>query len=521
MNPKFFSGVGWTDGETCERAWSMLGRYSRVIKSMTSGNRRNLLERGILCYYIKNLENQRRNLNLKKRRCNEFIGQNQSKVLTNDEHNRISQIIRTFANTQMGQNLNLNPSCEDRLNEQIKQQCRLVQLIKKELAKDGTQALRGHYQTMIKQCNERIVKFINERSKIDNVRSLTVKEVRDVKSWFWIETVPSLTHQDIQNWKISEKVLRAKEELNLIEVEKENINSIGSQLESFFGFYKAKRDDMSTHDDYCDDYYAINELADEVISQELDATADEVISQELDATADDSFSGFGTTVTDNKENEYKCFDSDKLSKAALNAIRSEKAPKISSVVDGFLQIYIDGDPITSKILKDLSEDAWLTDEMINPFFKLLGAAYPGSLFLSTFFFTQLASGKDVQGWIKKKSLHEKVIFPINHNNSHWSLGIFYIKHGKLVHYDSLESEDRFGEINKAVSKLNDIFSHFNLKIVSVQKGKSPRQVDVSSCGVHTCYTAHRIAQGKQPNFKPDQVSNYRKKMAANLALRQI
>jgi hypothetical protein len=73
FNPKFFYGVGLTDGETCERAWSILGRYATTTKNMSPQNRRDLLERGILCYFIKNLYSQRKNLEKKKRVCTEFL----------------------------------------------------------------------------------------------------------------------------------------------------------------------------------------------------------------------------------------------------------------------------------------------------------------------------------------------------------------------------------------------------------------------------------------------------------------
>ncbi len=53
----------------------------------------------------------------------------------------------------------------------------------------------------------------------------------------------------------------------------------------------------------------------------------------------------------------------------------------------------------------------------------------------------------------------------------------------------------------------------------IKAGDSPLQIDGNSCGVHTCFTAHRIAKGEALDFSSDQVCEYRKKMARNLALK--
>jgi Ulp1 family protease len=233
--------------------------------------------------------------------------------------------------------------------------------------------------------------------------------------------------------------------------------------------------------------------------------------------------------SENEENEYKCFKSDQLSEKVLEAVRSETVPKNQSFKD-FVQIYIDNIPVTSALLNSLvRSNSWLNDEMINAFFKLLGAAYPRSLFLNTFFFTNLVAQVDVHGWITKatgrKSLlhYDHVIFPINHGNTHWSLGVLYIKEMDLVHYDSLGSS--LSQIRKGHLQLTRLLekevtlSTIRELNVSVKSGKSPRQADGSSCGVHACYTAHRIAKGEKLDFTAYQVTAYRKKMAANLALR--
>ena len=256
----------------------------------------------------------------------------------------------------------------------------------------------------------------------------------------------------------------------------------------------------------------------------LDVTDDVDKSDVIDLTLD-------SDNENNEENEFKCFKSSQLSEEVLEAVRSESCSQNESF-KGAVQIYIDNIPVTAALLTNLVQpNSWLNDEMINAFFKLLGAAYPRSLFLNTFFFTNLVAGVDVYSWLKKatgqKSLfdHVHLIFPINHGNTHWSLGVLFIQKMELVHYDSLGSS--LAKIQKGHSKLLTILekeakgSQLNeigsLNLL-VKRGKSPRQADGSSCGVHTCYTAHRIAKREKLDFTTYQIADYRKKIAGNLAL---
>ena len=43
FSPRNIEGFGLTDGENVERLWSYLGRFSRMTKEMSSGNRIDLL----------------------------------------------------------------------------------------------------------------------------------------------------------------------------------------------------------------------------------------------------------------------------------------------------------------------------------------------------------------------------------------------------------------------------------------------------------------------------------------------
>lgn len=49
-SPRNIEGFGLTDGENIERLWSYLGRFAKMTKEMSSGNRIDLLNDALLHY---------------------------------------------------------------------------------------------------------------------------------------------------------------------------------------------------------------------------------------------------------------------------------------------------------------------------------------------------------------------------------------------------------------------------------------------------------------------------------------
>jgi Ulp1 family protease len=98
--------------------------------------------------------------------------------------------------------------------------------------------------------------------------------------------------------------------------------------------------------------------------------------------------------------------------------------------------------------------------------------------------------------------------------------VFHIRSNELLHYDSIENEERHEFINQRI-KFFLVFleSVTNQKLQLVlELGESSRQTDGSSCGVYTCFTAHRIAKYESLIYTPAEAENYRQKMAQNLSL---
>ena len=49
-SPRRTEGLGLTDGESLERLWSYLGKFSKITKEMTPENRVDILVEGLMHY---------------------------------------------------------------------------------------------------------------------------------------------------------------------------------------------------------------------------------------------------------------------------------------------------------------------------------------------------------------------------------------------------------------------------------------------------------------------------------------
>ncbi len=98
--------------------------------------------------------------------------------------------------------------------------------------------------------------------------------------------------------------------------------------------------------------------------------------------------------------------------------------------------------------------------------------------------------------------------------------VFDIKTKKLLHYDSIKNTERHNQLERKITDLISILEQatnqkLNLCLII---GNSPQQNDFSSCGVYTCYSAHKIAKNQSLDYTVTQVKQYRLKMAQNLSL---
>lgn len=92
----------------------------------------------------------------------------------------------------------------------------------------------------------------------------------------------------------------------------------------------------------------------------------------------------GTNISDTTAIEFIPYKSYELCDRALESIRKETNEVYTISTDRYCTI--DNIPISPNMITTVAQqDSWLTDETINAFYKLLGAAYQQTIFLSTFF----------------------------------------------------------------------------------------------------------------------------------------
>jgi hypothetical protein len=181
-------------------------------------------------------------------------------------------------------------------------------------------------------------------------------------------------------------------------------------------------------------------------------------------------------------------------------------------------------PITVAKYNCLREGAWLNDEIINFYFKMLQAydmkkqknvvGYRKSHFFNSFHMTRLLDThneyrfESVARWVKKISHildYEKIFFPININSSHWTLGVVYIQLKKVVYYCSMHCKG--GKYLKGLqSWLQDTYLQFGIDSEDwtlwtfVEDGRCPRQSDGFSCGIFVCMFADFLVDNLALNF---------------------
>ena len=163
----------------------------------------------------------------------------------------------------------------------------------------------------------------------------------------------------------------------------------------------------------------------------------------------------------------------------------------------------------------LREDTWLNDKLIDAFNALvmnrddyLSSKDPRrtkSHIFSSYFWTKLMKGNvmtntydysQVKTWGRKAPnrnifMCEKLFFPINEKNLHWSLVVVFVKERKIVYYDSLGSSSSEYVINirKYLSdEWSMMFGKSNIPqwtLGTCQKCV-PKQTNSSDCGIYLC-----------------------------------
>lgn len=192
---------------------------------------------------------------------------------------------------------------------------------------------------------------------------------------------------------------------------------------------------------------------------------------------------------------------------------------------------INGNQITDKHCQILlCEYEWLNDEIVNSFSARVSRLTPDVHCCSSFFFTKLSRGIDVE-WLERwknsaDAPRKRLIFvPVNWGNSHWALLVYNVREAVLNYYDSMmnpgrsrealagvkgafeaiklfpiKDEEPVGVLAFIMSKMSiDRSSGEDLRLDGPTRIKTetpknqPQQTDGSSCGVYLCWWVEKLA----------------------------
>lgn len=186
----------------------------------------------------------------------------------------------------------------------------------------------------------------------------------------------------------------------------------------------------------------------------------------------------------------------------------------------------------------LQRRAWLNDEVINFYIALLQARNDASngkvFFHNSFFYSKLATQGYEKGrlakWTKKVDLFtfDRIVFPINHNNTHWTSGCINFKDKRIEYFDSLASKG-----------LPSVYTNLRAYIDAEHRAKKgraydftgwtdfydpsmPQQSNGSDCGVFACQTMEHRARGVDAyEFDQGDIDSLRKVMAYEIKTHKL
>ena len=153
-----------------------------------------------------------------------------------------------------------------------------------------------------------------------------------------------------------------------------------------------------------------------------------------------------------------------------------------------------------------------------------------SYFFSSFFMYSLITAKgeynynNIKKWSDKFNIFnmDKIFFPININNSHWSLTIVFIMLKKIVYFDSLH---RNGEIyvdslmqwiiDEGYNRYKKIINKEDWKLM-YKNTACPKQGNDNDCGVFTILCANYNSDNLELTYNQDQMNFFRIRLAINI-----
>ena len=194
----------------------------------------------------------------------------------------------------------------------------------------------------------------------------------------------------------------------------------------------------------------------------------------------------------------------------------------------------------------LQDGQWLNDEVINFYIALLMdkciKSHKRILFFNSFFYTRLIENgynyNNVRRWtriekLRKKGINgvnnifelDKIIFPINLSNIHWSCGCLNFKDKTIEYYDSMnrsndQNKNHFFKTMRQYlydeykDKING--NNLNLNEWINENGAIAQQQNGNDCGVFTVKCAQSISNGSLPTFTQRDIPYFRQRIMIDI-----
>ncbi|KAJ3373635.1 SUMO1 sentrin specific peptidase 1 [Allomyces arbusculus] len=240
---------------------------------------------------------------------------------------------------------------------------------------------------------------------------------------------------------------------------------------------------------------------------------------------------------DERINDLMRRDTSRVPVPLTEAMEADVDRALAHPKDAIVVTLFGGTTLVGADFATLRDRAWLNDEIINAYGKLIMAraqsntALPKLHFFNSFFYPKIRDygHKQVARWTKKFDLFavDLVLFPV-HLGNHWCLGCVNFRRKRIEYYDSLHGSTGpyFATVRKYLDTeyrakkggaAFDFAGWDEYYPLAPGDGQVPRQLNYYDCGVFTCaFMDHVARQEEQWGFTQTSMGYWRRRITYEL-----
>lgn len=199
--------------------------------------------------------------------------------------------------------------------------------------------------------------------------------------------------------------------------------------------------------------------------------------------------------------------------------------------------------ITGKDFRKLKPRMWLNDEIVNFYMQLLqqrdnelcqqNENRKACKYFSSHFMTKLLDiGNDkgymyanVRRWTRKFDVFamDKVFFPINISNTHWTIAVWFVQCNEIHYYDSMHGNGktyltsiRKWIVDDAKDKKKETLNEEDYQMMDHQSMHVPTQQNGFDCGVFSIMAADFLSDNLPFTYTQNDMEKLRNKIASSI-----